>query len=124
VTGRLRRFPKTRADGTFTVAAQYRIAPGKAESEVAALMEDCLRAVADQYHLNDPTEFRSMPRVESRHAGMVEVVFEGAPTARLWKAWMVYAVGAVGRNVGIVCSGFYDRVANAPHHPGQDALEG
>jgi hypothetical protein len=96
------RFPKRRADGSFTVGARFATRnpaiTGLVHDYVAAWMR-ANRTWVRIWRSNTITEerwdfdseFLTDPRVEAAPDGKTfSIVFEGRPSATRWKDWVVY----------------------------------
>jgi hypothetical protein len=103
------KFPKLRSDGMFTVAARFTVA----DDSVIALVREYVNAWVnanrvwtriwrsnsiEQEQLAFDSEFSSPPRVESKSSGTsVLVIFEGRPSAKRWKDWVVFLADDISR---------------------------
>ena len=113
-------FPQRRDDGTFSVAARYRVtadAAGVAES-VRAMLDHWLRKKTDVDRVDLRSEFATLPHVEtvdSPDTGDIIVVFDGLATSVLWKGLMVEMVREAEAIEGLAFAGFWDLVNGRPH---------
>jgi hypothetical protein len=99
------RFPKRKGDQSFVLFARF----STSDPEVIALVRDYVKMwvkansswtriwrsnVIREERLDFYSEFSAEPRVENGPGeSSFSVVFEGRPTARMWKDWLVFFVG-------------------------------
>jgi hypothetical protein len=110
------RFPARNSDGTFIVAARFRTSTTHPQAYVAAILADAItRREAD----GAPAfvgEFLRPPVVEWQDEEVLDVVFHGRASSRVWKDWMVFLVRDLETSpYGLRVEVFIDRMSGRPH---------
>ena len=109
----LRVFPARRADGSSRIMARF-----SAKVDVKESIIDILTAWGQHHeergeHL--ATEFATSPDVVVANSE-TRVIFDIRPDSRLWKDRVVEVVTRMEQLAGVELLGFYDLVADRPHH--------
>jgi len=107
-------FPRTRDDGSFTVAARLTLSTADAHEVVRRQLTQWITRHSDDSH-DLLLELSSLPRIEPIDPTTVDVVFDGRPGSQLWKGLLVDLTRDLTSEGSVALTGFWDLVAGHPH---------
>lgn len=108
-------FPRTREDGSFTVAARFTLNQADAADLVRRQLGEWITRHDSTEHVDLLADLSSLPRIELIDPTTVDVIFEGRPGSQLWKGLLVDLTKQLTSKAPATLISFWDLVAGHPH---------
>jgi hypothetical protein len=108
-------FPRTREDGSFTVAARFTLSQADAADLVSRQLGEWITQQNSTEHVDLLADLSSLPRIELVDPTTVDLIFEGRPGSQLWKGLLVDLTKQLTSRAPATLIGFWDLVAGRPH---------
>jgi hypothetical protein len=108
-------FPQRRADGSFSVAARFRISDGGTLQAFQKSIDEWVQVKRHQDGIDVSTELAGAPSVELVDSQTVQIVLHCRSSSKLWKGLLVEIVKQVRTFDGVAFIGFWDVVTGRAH---------
>jgi hypothetical protein len=118
------RFPRTREDGSITVAARFSVAEIATLRCVQDFVAGWLRGLTATGHVDLLEEMTVLPHVLATEPASIDVVFDGRSGSRRWKDWLVLLTRDLTTSLPeLKFVGFCDLVSGTAHPASVEQFE-